>query len=189
MTVAVVLPPPPPPQPARIPAIRRVHTPRAGASLLSRPRAAPRYKLKTAIAANKRNPGKYHGLRFPGPGPVSAVVWAVVDTVMTTVVELLVSEGGLKLQEEAAGNPLQLNVTVPAAAVAVTPSANKAGRPAFTVTGAPPEKMARKGLISVLMLTVLFLGSVSPASETVATIELTDRGAFRATSNVTVIAG
>jgi len=102
---------------------------------------------------------------------------------------LLFSEGGLKLQEEAAGNPLQLNVTVPAAAVASTPSGNRAVCPAVTVTGAPPEKMVRKALISVLMLAVLFLGSVSPVSETVATIELTDRGAFRATLNVIVRSG
>src|SRR5947209_15604027 len=100
---------------------------------------------------------------------------------MTTVVELLVSDGGAKVQEDAAGNPLQLNVTVPAAAVAATPSRYWAGCPAFTVTGAPPEKMVKKAFISVVMLIVLFPGAVSPMSETVAVIELTDNGALRAT--------
>jgi hypothetical protein len=144
-------------------------------------------KLNLAITAIESNPSHSHGLWFSGRMLFTARLLAVVVTVMVTFPETPFTEAGLKLHDEADGNPLQLNVTSPAAGVAATPSTYCAGCPAFTVTVAPPEKMVRNEPVSRLVLTVLLAGA--PPPETVVLIEEKPRGAFRATLNVTVTLG
>jgi hypothetical protein len=147
------------------------------------------FKLRPAISVSENNPSHNHGRRFSETGAATTEDRAVVVMVIVTFPEIALSAVGLKLQDAAVGNPLQLNVTVPAAAVTAIPKTYCAGCPAFTVTVAPPDAMAKTGPISVVMLSVLFLGSVSPVAETVATIEPTDNGAFKATLKVIVTAG
>jgi hypothetical protein len=103
-----------------MPAIRSIHAPRIGTSFRRRD-FAENFKSENTVAASN-SPGKNHGLPFSGCGVPTTALLAVVAMVMITKMELFVSEGGLKLQEAPLGSPLQLNVTVPAAAFPKTPT-------------------------------------------------------------------
>jgi hypothetical protein len=108
----------------------------------------------------------------------------VVVTVIVTFPEV-VNEGGLKLQEEAAGKPLQLKLTVPAADPMLMPIAYWAGCPAFTVRLAVLETTETIGLVNKLIWVKLL---PEPPPEAVAAI-VVDPGAARATLNTNVMSG
>ncbi len=142
------------------------------------------------MAASESIPSRNHGFGPLGPGVlVKTAVRAVVFTVMMTKTEVFVIEGGRKVQVEADGNPLQVKLTVPAAAVAETPTWYFAGTPAATVTLGVLEKMDITGPISAVILGELLVRVASPPPETFTPTEETISGAFSATLNVTVTAG
>jgi hypothetical protein len=187
--VVVAVFPPPPPQPDKSTTTRSEHAPRAGASRPGRDDLAPAFKDNPAISARASSPSHNFGSWLDGCGTFVTALFAVVEIVMTTFPEVPFSEDGLKLHEDAAGSPLQLNVTNPAAGPAPIPIRNWAGCPAVTVTLGVFEAIASTGPMFMLGLTVLFPSATSPVSETAAVIEETATGAFTATLNVSVISG
>lgn len=93
-----VLAPEPPPQPAMMPAISSVQTPKAGTSLRLRRGVVRSLKPAPAIAANTSSPSSSQGFLSSGCGPLSRAALAVVLTSIVTNAVLFVREGGVKLQ-------------------------------------------------------------------------------------------
>ncbi len=142
------------------------------------------------MAANTNTSGRRQGGRFSGVGPGSAALRAVVLMVVVTTTELFVTDGGLKLQDAAAGSPVQLNVIVPAAALPNTLNWNVAEAPAAIVALPPPEAMPMARSIFTGMVLVLLPGVTSvPPPETETLIEVAVSGADNGTLKVMVTLG
>ena len=101
------------------------------------------------------------------PSLPTTVELAVVFTVMLMNVEE-VTDGWLKEHVEAAGSPLQLKVTAPAAELLIlTWKENTAGCPALTVALVVRGRIWNIGVICAARFEVLFPGAPSPPPETV----------------------